>query len=55
MLVRMDMEGSEKANISWNSEENSILTPGSDYYMTSPYNIHTISGKQVKRILKLIW
>ena len=26
----------------------------SDYHVTSPYNIHSLSGKQVMRILKLI-
>ena len=30
------------------------LTPRSDYHVTSPYNIHTLSCKQVVRILKLI-
>ena len=31
-----------------------LLTPGSDKHTTSPYNIHTLSSKQVMRILKLI-
>ena len=30
------------------------LTPRSDKHVTSPYNIHTLSSKQVVRILKLI-
>ena len=30
------------------------LTPRSDWHATSPYNIHTLSSKQVMRILKLI-
>ena len=30
------------------------LTPKSDYHVTSPYNIHTLSCKQVVRLLKLI-
>ena len=30
------------------------LTPRSDLHATSPYNSHTLSSKQVMRILKLI-
>ena len=30
------------------------LTPRSDQHVTSPCNIHTLSSKQVMRILKLI-
>ena len=30
------------------------LTPRSDKHVTSPYNVHTLFGKQVMRILKLI-
>ena len=30
------------------------LTPRSDLHVTSPYNIHTLSNKEVMRILKLI-
>ena len=30
------------------------LTPKSDQPVTSPYNIHTLSSKQVMRILKII-
>ena len=30
------------------------LTPRSDSYVTSPYNIHTLSSKNVMRILELI-
>ena len=30
------------------------LTPRSDSHVTSPYNIHTLSSKQVMRIFKLI-
>ena len=30
------------------------LTPRSDEHVTSPYNNHTLSSKQVMRILKLI-
>ena len=30
------------------------LTPGSDKHVTSPYNIYTLSSKQVVRLLKLI-
>ena len=29
------------------------LTPRDDYHVTSPCNIHTLSSKQVVRILKL--
>lgn len=30
------------------------LTPQSDYHETSPYNIQTLTSKQVMRIFKLI-
>ena len=30
------------------------LTPKNDQIVTSPYNIHTVSCKQVLRVLKLI-
>ena len=31
-----------------------LLTSRSDYHLTSLYNIHTLSSKQVMRILKYI-
>ena len=30
------------------------LTPRGDWHITSPYNIHVLSNKQVMRILKCI-
>ena len=42
----------ELVSVSGNS--NNPFTPISDKHVTSPYYIHTLSSKQLMRILKLI-
>ena len=44
----------EVMNVGWMIQSPDPFTCKSDYHVTSPYNIHTLSSKQEMRILKPI-